>query len=197
MTRLLGVPNDDTINAGMPRGWEFMDGAVAVQTLSLEIENGNPASRKLIETRMMTRQGGEWAGYSYEWNDQQTDARLVPKEGKERKFRISDAAAPGGTRQQTWRFLSRAECMVCHSRAANFVLGLSTLQMNRPRESAAAENQLTLLERAAYLKPPLSSPPDKSPRLVNPYDQSAALEPRVRVVPSCKLLTVPRGRWRR
>jgi uncharacterized repeat protein (TIGR03806 family) len=180
MTRLLAVPNDDTINAGSSRGWEFLDGAVAAQTLSLEMEHGNPASRKLIETRLMTRQGGEWAGYSYEWNDEQTDARLVPKEGRERKFRISDTAAPGGTRQQTWRFLSRAECMVCHSRAANFVLGLSTLQMNRPHESAAAENQLALLQRAGYLKPPLSSPPDKQPRLVNPYDQSAALEPRVR-----------------
>jgi uncharacterized repeat protein (TIGR03806 family) len=180
MTRLLAVPNDDTINAGSSRGWEFLDGAVAVQTLSLEMEHGNPASRKVIETRLMTRQGGEWAGYSYEWNDEQTDARLVPKEGRERKFRISDAAVPGAARQQTWRFLSRAECMVCHSRAANFVLGLSTLQLNRPHESAAAENQLALLQRAGYLKPPLSSPPDKQPRLVNPYDQSAALEPRVR-----------------
>jgi uncharacterized repeat protein (TIGR03806 family) len=180
MTRLLGVPNDDTINAGVPRGWEFMDGAVATQTLSLEMEQGNPASRKLIETRLMTRQGGEWAGYTYEWNDEQTDARLVPKEGKEHKFRIRDAAAPGGARQQTWRFSSRAECMVCHSRAANFVFGLSTLEMNRPREAAPAENQLAWLQQAGYLKPALSSPPDKQPRLVNPYDQSAALEPRVR-----------------
>jgi uncharacterized repeat protein (TIGR03806 family) len=180
MTRLLGVPNDDTINAGSSRGWEFLDGAVAAQTLSLEMEHGNPSSRKVIETRLMTRQGGEWAGYSYEWNDEQTDARLIPKNGKERKFRIRDAAAPGGTRQQTWRFLSRSECMVCHSRAANFVLGLSTLQMNRPEESAPAENQLAVLQKAGYVKPPLSSPADKLPRLVNPYDHSAALEPRVR-----------------
>jgi putative heme-binding domain-containing protein len=180
LTRLLAVPNDDTINAGTSRGWAFLDGAVAAQTLSLEMERGNPASRKVIETRLMTRQGGEWAGYSYEWNDEQTDARLVPKAGKDRKFRIRDTAAAGGSRQQTWRFLSRAECMVCHSRAANFVLGLSTLQMNRPSESVPTENQLTLLEKHGYLKPPLSSPPDKLSRLVNPYDKSAALEPRVR-----------------
>jgi putative heme-binding domain-containing protein len=180
IARLLGVPNDDTINPNTSRGWDFMDGAVAAQTLSLEMEQGNPASRKLIETRIMTRQGGEWASYTYEWNDAQTDARLVPKEGKERKFRISDAAARGGSRQQTWRFLSRAECMVCHSRAANFVLGLTTLQMNRPSETVPGENQLTFLQRAGYFKPPLSSPPEKLPKLVNPYDQAGALEPRVR-----------------
>jgi uncharacterized repeat protein (TIGR03806 family) len=180
MTRLLAVPNDDTINPGPARGWEFMDGAVLVQTLSLEMEEGNPASRKVIETRLMTHQGGEWAGYSYEWNDEQTDARLTPKEGKDRKFKIRDAAASGGARQQTWRFLSRTECMVCHSRAANFALGLSTVQMNRPQEAAPAENQLTSLQGHGYLKPPLALLPDKLPRLVNPSDRAADLELRVR-----------------
>jgi uncharacterized repeat protein (TIGR03806 family) len=180
ITRLLAVPNDDTINPAASRGWEFMDGAVAVQTLSLEMEANNPASRKVVETRLMTRQGGEWAGYSYEWNDDQTDARLVPKEGRERKFRVRDAAAPGGARQRTWRYLSRAECMVCHSRAANFVLGLSTLQMNRPDETDPSKNQLTRLQQAGYLKPALDGPPEKLNHLVNPYEATAALEPRVR-----------------
>jgi hypothetical protein len=34
-------------------------------------------------------------------------------------------------KKQTWHFPSRAECLVCHSRAANFVLGLNELQMNK------------------------------------------------------------------
>ena len=111
-----------------------MDGAVVVQTLSLDMQQGNPASRKKIETRLLTHQAGEWFGYSYAWNDAQTNAQLVRKEGEQLKLRIRDAAAPSGTRQQTWQFLSRAECMVCHSRAANFVLGLCTLQMNKRQE---------------------------------------------------------------
>ncbi len=40
MTRLLAVPNADTINPNANRGWDFMDGAVLVQTLSLEMEKG-------------------------------------------------------------------------------------------------------------------------------------------------------------
>jgi uncharacterized repeat protein (TIGR03806 family) len=181
LSRLLAVPNTDTINPNASRGWDFMDGAVVVQTLSLEMEKGNPASHKNIETRMLTRQAGEWFGYSYAWNDAQTDAQLVRKEGQERKLQIRDAASPGGIRQQTWHFVSRAECMVCHSRAANFVLGLSTLQMNRTQQyGATSANQLTALAAASYFQPPLSSPPEKQQKLVNPYDAAAPLEARVR-----------------
>jgi uncharacterized repeat protein (TIGR03806 family) len=181
MTRLLAVPNADTINPNANRGWDFMDGAVLVQTLSLEMEKGKPASRKKVETRLLTHQAGEWFGYSYAWNDSQTDAVLVRKEGEEHKLRIRDAAAPGGARQQTWHFVSRSECMVCHSRAANFVLGLSTLQMNRTQKYGSAEaNQLTALNSAGYFQPPLSSAPTALPKLVNPYEQTADLEVRVR-----------------
>jgi len=181
LSRFLAVPNNDTINPTTSRGWDFMDGAVLVQTLSLEMESGHPTSRKNIETRLMTRQEGEWFGYSYEWDEAQTDARLVPKEGRERKLLIRDAAAPGGTRQQTWRYLSRAECMVCHSRAANFVLGLCTLQMNRTNhDGQVAANQLSALSSAGYFQQPLGSRPAALPKLVNPYDKSADLEARVR-----------------
>jgi hypothetical protein len=43
--------------------------------------------------------------------------------------------------------------MVCHSRAANFVLGLSTLQLNRSHDYGGASlNQLELLERLGVLQ---------------------------------------------
>jgi len=48
-------------------------------------------------------------------------------------------------KKQTWHFPSRAECLVCHSRAANFVLGLNELQMNKG-------DQLHRLEEAAIFK---------------------------------------------
>ena len=46
----------------------------------------------------------------------------------DREFRHQDAT--DGERKQTWHYPSRTECMVCHSRAANWVLGLSELQMS-------------------------------------------------------------------
>src|SRR5262249_22186952 len=84
-----------------------------------------------IETRLLTLQLGQWYGYSYLWNDAQTDAELVSAPGLDRVYEVRDSAAPGGKRRQTWHYPSRTECMVCHSRAANFVLGPSLLQMNK------------------------------------------------------------------
>ena len=36
-----------------------------------------------VETRVLLRQQGEWAGYSYRWNSEQTDASLVAKNGED------------------------------------------------------------------------------------------------------------------
>ena len=34
--------------------------------------------KQLIETRLLMRhEGGQWAGYSYEWNDSETEATLL------------------------------------------------------------------------------------------------------------------------
>src|SRR5439155_17419 len=96
--------------------WNFPDGTVLVKTFALEMEAGNPASRRRVETRLLTNQEGEWVGYCYLWEDQ-ADAVLVAAGGTDRRFTIRDAKAPGGKREQTWHFPSRAECMVCHSRA--------------------------------------------------------------------------------
>ena len=49
-----------------------------------------------METRLLTRQQKEWAGYSYEWNAQQTDATLVNRDGKDLNLRVKGLA-------HTWR----------------------------------------------------------------------------------------------
>ena len=125
--RFIALPGTSQIDFGTSRGWNFADGAVLVKTFSLEMEAGNPASRQRFETRLITRQQGQWAGYSYLWNAEQTDAELVPNEGLDRTFEIRDPKAPGGSRRQLWRYPSRTECLVCHSRAANWALGLTRI----------------------------------------------------------------------
>src|SRR5262249_61342126 len=48
---------------------------------------------------------------------------------------------------------SRTECMVCHSRAANFVLGLTALQMNKVHDyGGVRDNQLRTLEHLGVLR---------------------------------------------
>jgi mono/diheme cytochrome c family protein len=132
--------------------WQFPDGTVLVKSFALETIEGDADSRRWIETRLLTRQQGEWVGYSYAWNDEQTDAELVAAGGADRDFAIA-GKAPAEGRVQHWRYPSRAECMTCHSRAAGFVLGLNTLQMNKPHAyGETIENQLQTLERADMLR---------------------------------------------
>jgi glucose/arabinose dehydrogenase len=154
--RWLAIPGDGTIDFTTSRGWNFPDRTVIVKSFGLEFEQGNPASRRWIETRFLTRQGTEWFGYSYAWNDEQTEGKLVDKGGRDRDFVIKVAKSdqyPDGLRKQTWHYPSRTECMVCHSRAANWVLGLTEIQMNKVHNyGAVAANQLRVLERLGLLK---------------------------------------------
>jgi glucose/arabinose dehydrogenase len=132
------------------RGWNFPERTVLVKSFAMETREGDPTSRKWVETRLFTKQQGEWIGYSYRWNEEQTDAALVAKEGRDESFTI-DAASD--SRTQRWRYPSRAECMVCHTRAANFVLGPSLLQMNKDHDyDGVVDNQLRVLEHLGLLR---------------------------------------------
>ena len=92
------------LNAG--GAWTLPNGSVLVQTLCLDRfdDSGKPA-RKRIETRLLVRQQGEWTGYSYRWNAEQTDAELVPRRrhrrGRSRcptrPRRAAVASRPGGS----------------------------------------------------------------------------------------------------
>src|SRR5665213_516344 len=152
--RFMAIPGEGTINVSAARGWDFSEGTVLVKTFSLDMELGNSASAKRLETRLFTKQMGQWAGYTYLWNDEQTDATLIGAAGLDKTYSIRDPAAPGGTRKLVWHFPSRAECMTCHSRASNFVLGPSILQLNKTHDygNGIKDNQLRTLEHLGILR---------------------------------------------
>ena len=132
------------------RGWNFPDETVLVKSFAHPSESGEDGRRRWIETRLLTKQQGEWVGYSYAWNDEQTEATLVAGEGLDRSF--EGGSAGGKTESLKWRFPSRTECMVCHSRAANYVLGQTTLQMNKDHDyGSVTANQLEVLDYLGVL----------------------------------------------
>jgi putative heme-binding domain-containing protein len=155
--RYLALPaNDPGITFQDSAAWSFPDKTVLVKSLGLEMNAGDPSSRRWIETQLLTRQQNEWVGYSYAWNDEGTDAILVDRDGVDRTFEIE---TDGGLRKQVWHFASRSECMSCHSRAAGHVLGMTVLQMNKQHEDAderddksVAANQLRTLEQLGVLR---------------------------------------------
>lgn len=168
------------MNAG--GSWSLPNGTVLVQTLSLDVADASGAAvPRRIETRLMVRRQGEWAGFSYRWNDDQNDAELLPGDGGADFLDVPDPDEPGGTREQVWRFPSRTECMVCHSRATGFVQGFTPLQLDRERDyGGIVADQLRTFDHIGLFEGDLPTRSEDRPRLVNPYDDSAPLETRVR-----------------
>jgi mono/diheme cytochrome c family protein len=180
LTGLERVEQKPQLNAG--GAWTLPNGSVLVQTLSVDLaaDSAKPIRRR-IETRLLVRQQGEWTGYSYRWNAEQTDAELVPAAGAADEYEVADPADPSGRREQVWRVPSRTECLVCHSRAAGFILAFNPLQLDRDRDyGPIKDNQLRTLEHIGVFQGKLPARPDNRPRLVNPYDASAPREARVR-----------------
>jgi len=170
--RFMALPEDSRLG-------KLTNGAVLVQTLSLECEAGNAASRHRIETRLLTQQNGQWVGYSYRWNESQSDAMLVGVKGDQRELVIKDKRLPEGSRRQVWRFPSRAECMTCHSRASGFVLGFTEPQLDRAHDyGGIRDNQLRTLKHIGVFTGTLPKPSTNG--LVDPYDVSQSLEARAR-----------------
>ena len=71
--------------------------------------------------------------------------------------------------------------MFCHSRAAGFVLGINTSQMNRDFDyGGVVDNQIRALSHAGLFATPLATPEPPATRFVDPYDAKADLNDRAR-----------------
>src|SRR5262249_54919139 len=116
--RFLALPGTGRIDFHPTNHWHFPEETVLVKTFRY--------GDKRIETRLLHKNGAEWVGYSYAWNAEQTDAALVESAGRDETNILKTG--------HKWRFPSRTECMMCHSRAADYVLGLSTAQLNREHD---------------------------------------------------------------
>ncbi len=184
---------------------EFPKDSVVVKTLSVASDLGDPPGRRRIETQVLHFDGRDWRGYTYEWNDDQTDALLVEAEGKTRTLRVADRAlrddpAAGGYRQQAWRFPSRMECLRCHNPWSDTTLAFNVPQLNRPRGFGdVTDNQVRTFRHIGLIEdgsPPAAADgaqpaaasasnrsqksPDQLPRFVDPYDSWADLSERAR-----------------
>ena len=83
--------------------------------------------------------------------------------------------------EQSYRFPSRTECVLCHTNAAKFALGANTMQLNRDHDyGGIMANQLATFEHLGLFKEPLPKSPAELPKLANYEDRSQPLEVRVR-----------------
>ena len=133
--------------------WFPRDGVLA-KTLSMEMERGNPSSRKRIETQVLHWDGSVWQGYTYRWNEDQTDGDLVPAVGADRVLDVVDFKAPEGRRKQTWHYSGRSECIQCHNPWVGYLLAFNANQLNKDFAYPwGTENQLQALTSLGIIRP--------------------------------------------
>ncbi|MDE0768024.1 MAG: PQQ-dependent sugar dehydrogenase [Opitutaceae bacterium] len=113
-----------------------------------------------IETQVL-HFDGYWKGYSYQWDENQIDARLVGKEGL-------DTEVLG----EPYRFSSRDECIRCHGSNFNRPLAFFPGQMNR-------EGQLQRFKNLGIVDEVFVEMAKAQP-LVDPSNASESIELRAR-----------------
>jgi cytochrome c553 len=164
--RWMALPDGETITIDSDgNNWVFPIGSVLVKEFRF--------GEKRVETRLLMRHGdGAWAGYSYEWNEEQTNAILL------------DGAKSKSVNSQVWDFPSRTQCMRCHTKAADFVLGPETVGLNglfTYSESGETANQIATLDHIGlFTSPLLPGGPDAMDTVVNYSDPSQTSEARAR-----------------
>ena len=181
--RWMAVPDKKTLGYKNRGSYDFPDKSVLVKSFAFPedaTEKPDDADTfRRVETRLMVKLDGEWFGYSYRWNEDQTDAELVEAGGKDETL---EWATENGQQQNIrWRYPSRSECMVCHSRAANFALGLSTEQLHAPGLPENNQSQVARLGEIGLFGADWSSGQLTEARtLVPPHDERYAIEDRAR-----------------
>jgi uncharacterized repeat protein (TIGR03806 family) len=160
--RYFALPNNTKIALTHEGDFLFPVGSVLMKHFKL--------NDRFIETRLFTRGELGWQGFSYEWLDDQTDAVL-----------LTDAKEKSVEGVQ-WQYPSSSQCLICHTSAANFSLGLETLQLNNSmlyQANNTYAHQLDSLAHIDLFTAEITSQ-QKSQTLFSLDDNSATLAQRAR-----------------
>lgn len=114
-------------------------------------------SSRRVETQVLHFDGETWNGYSYRWNDDQSDADLVGVNGEEGEVRwkIEERVGEGNEGIESrdlaktssviqHRLHARAECVRCHTPWTGFALGFQPQQLAQIGGRPARESALDL-----------------------------------------------------
>ncbi|MFT5758758.1 MAG: putative repeat protein (TIGR03806 family) [Alteromonadaceae bacterium] len=131
--RWMALPEGKNISVDEDGDFIYPEGSVLIKEFSLE--------GKKIETRLLMLEGTDWSGYTYHWNDEQTDAILlsggksVPQDGFD------------------YKIPSRSQCLQCHNTSTSFAIGpeIKELQKDHNYSEDHSVNQVHVLNDMGLL----------------------------------------------
>ncbi|MFL0800347.1 MAG: PQQ-dependent sugar dehydrogenase [Agarilytica sp.] len=154
--RSFAIPNESQITVLADGEFRFPDDAILIKHFLND--------ETFLETRLLVNHPSGWRGYSYEWNDAQTDAVLLT-EGKTKDVGEFIHTYP-----------SANQCSLCHI-GSDASLGLEAIQINRDY-APLGTNIINYLNDAGYFINPQSNTDHLNLFAVD--DTSATLEQRAR-----------------
>jgi len=180
-SRYMALPKGAKIGSTPDGEWIFPAGTVFVKTFELPTDEAHPEVRRRLETRLLVRddQGGVY-GVTYKWRPDNSDAELLAASLTEN---IQIHTRAGATREQTWYYPSRENCLTCHNSHTSGVLGVKARQLNRPMAypSGVTDNELHTLNHLQLLNPAITAADLRTlPTLAALNDDSRSLEDRAR-----------------
>ena len=163
--RWLGLPDGETLELEDDGDIHFPTGTVLIKTFEFD---GIPHETRLF----MRHPNGNWAGYSYEWNEDGSDAQLL--EG----VKLADVGEGA-----QWTYPGPSQCASCHTEAAGFTLGAEVAQLNGDHfypATGRSANQLETWTAIGLFGEDPPADPELEPALAAYEDLEASLDDRAR-----------------
>ena len=152
--RWIGIPDNTSIQVNSDNFWIFPVGTVAVKHFEINLGSElNPVFMKL-ETRVLLKQTQGWRGFTYRWNENETDAYLLNGREDTTLFIEGDSEKS----QLFYRFPSPEDCSSCHNGSKGYLLGLNFSQLNRSFNYAGVvDNQIRSWNNIGLFLPSLEA----------------------------------------
>ena len=151
--RLIKIPAGTKMSAIDNGLLEFPDGTVIAKTFFYYNDKRDTAKgKKIMETRLLIKNGSTWSAGTYLWNDAQTDGTLATT-GVNKSISWMDAA--GNPNIISYHVPSKNECNTCHQSNKTLIpIGVKVRNLNRDvaRFNSSA-NQLQYFYSSGLINP--------------------------------------------